>query len=439
MRDMPPPRRLSLTLIRNLKPNAPTLRRLPAAALTAAAGFLLNSAGCPPVTPTPPDDSGLPFLDQDGNFTFDKATPVALQRSSIAFRGQVSGSDDLDLYNIGELKAGDGITVDVQSDGGDLDCVLALLDSRQQLIAFNDDRIPDGSDLNPRLSITLPGGQSGFFIGVTSFPGSTGTGKYTITIDVSPDGDTPSGTPQVVYLDFRGGEGIEVPNVGTFTLKPLDASDFGSGFAGKTAAIASAMAAEVRDAYAGLNLSVITSDERDTPPSGDHSTVFFGGFDERAFAISESIDTFNADKNDRAIVFTESFGGRAFSKTPTQDELVQALGNTVAHEIGHLLGLVHTADCADLMDSTCGNNRILEPQAFKNGVLDPMVFPVGSQDSDERLAWILGASDTARGKPSARSLAAGAAAPAARSALEPPRCACRKHAGHAHVAVAPTH
>lgn len=426
MRDLPAPRRLNVP-----RANSALRRRVATVpVLCAAAALLLNFAGCPLLPPPPPDDSGLPFLDQDGNFTFDKATPVALERSSIAFRGEITGADDLDLYKIGELRAGDGITIDVQSDGGDLDCVVALLDARQKLIAFNDDRTSDNSDLNPRISITLPGGQSDFFVGVAAFHGSTGTGKYTVTIDVSPDGRVPAGAPQVVYLDFRGGQDIRVPNVGTFTLKALDAGDFGPTFAGQTRTIAAGLAREVRDAYAGVNLTVLTSDEQPVPPAGDHSTIFFGGFDPRAFAISQSIDTFNADRNDRAIVFTESFGGRAFSKTPTQAELIQALGNTVAHEIGHLLGLVHTADCADLMDSSCGNNRILEPQAFKNAVLDLTVFPVGTQDSPELLTWLLGASDSTHGKPSARSVAAEAAPAAPRDPSEPPRCACRKHVDH---------
>jgi hypothetical protein len=70
--------------------------------------------------------------------------------------------------------------------------------------------------------------------------------------------------------------------------------------------------------------------------------------------------------------------------------MAQAVGNTVAHELGHLLGLVHTADCEDLMDTSCGNDSILVPQHFGTALLDRSVFPLGLQNEAELLDWILG-------------------------------------------------
>jgi hypothetical protein len=55
-----------------------------------------------------------------------------------------------------------------------------------------------------------------------------------------------------------------------------------------------------------------------------------------------------------------------------------------------LLGLVHTADCADLMDTRCTNDSILVPQQFGTAVLDHSVFSLGLQNELELLDWILG-------------------------------------------------
>jgi hypothetical protein len=70
--------------------------------------------------------------------------------------------------------------------------------------------------------------------------------------------------------------------------------------------------------------------------------------------------------------------------------MAEALGNTVAHEVGHLLGLVHTADCNDLMDTSCFNDRILSAQQFSTAPIDKSIFPFGYQPELEILSWLIG-------------------------------------------------
>jgi hypothetical protein len=144
----------------------------------------------------------------------------------------------------------------------------------------------------------------------------------------------------------------------------------------------------VQDRFAGYDLTVLNSDDNPVP-SETHSTVYFGGWHPEAFAISEQIDTMNEDHADDLIVFTQTFRGQ-FAQTPTFDQMATALGNTVAHELGHLLGLIHTADCNDLMDSTCTNDRLLFTQRFTTAPLDARMFPVGLQAAGEILGWVLG-------------------------------------------------
>lgn len=359
--------------------------------------LLAALTGCP----QPANNNGgtdirtAPFLDVDGNFRFDTATAVTLTEDQLVFSGKITGSDDVDLFKLaGVFNPGDRIVIDIQRDSGNLDAVAALFDTSERLVAYNDDRNSgdldgNGADRNPRIDIILPGDESlELVLGVAQFADSSSTGDYVIDVQVQRDVGPVSPTGQIVFLDYRGGPNITIPNVGTFNLPPFDAASAGASFAGHTDELTDLVEATVKERYSAYNLVVLNSNDF-TVPGAPHSTIYFGGFNQRAFAISEKIDTLNQDLSDDAILFTRSFDD-AFSSVPTLEDLGTAIGNTVAHEIGHLLGLVHTADCDELMDSTCGNNRILSKQVFGRSSLDPFVFPVGTQDARVVLEWVLG-------------------------------------------------
>ncbi len=345
--------------------------------------------GCPPVPTDGGDGTGdVPNLDVGGNASVRDATALPLDASNeIQFSGSIAGSRDIDVFALGQLSAGDRVFIDVQQTSGNLDPVAAIFDSREYLIAFNDDREPDASNLNPQLDVVIRGDTGEYFVGIIAYPGSTTTGAYQVVVRITPDFGVPLPTQQVVYLDWQGGNNIVIPNVGAYNLPAFSATDIGLS-ASQTESLKDRVQAIVQARYGGLNLVVLNSDD-DLRPAVAHSSVYFGGSNARAFAISEKIDTFNEDAADDTIIFTGSYIG-AFSGTPTFEQMAQALGNTIAHEVGHLLGLVHTADCNDLMDSTCSNNRLLSPQEFSTAVLDTSVFPFGFQDSAEILEWLLG-------------------------------------------------
>lgn len=370
-------------------------RRAGTTILTALAAL---TAGCPPQPSAPPsttDPRSAPFLDVDGNFSFAAATAIALENDQRLFSGEVSAEGDVDLYRIASpINPGDAITIEIDRSTGNLDPIAALFDAQERLVAYNDDRAAgdlsgNGGNLNPRIEIVLPGDEvKELVIGVAQFPGSGSSGEYVVSVNVQRGVGVPVPRGQIVYLDYRGGNSVSVPNVGRFDLPPFDAAQLGPSFDGQTTTIKNQIESVVRERYSPYNLLVLNSDEA-TEPAAPHSTVYFGGFNERAFAIAEDIDTFNENLTDKAIIFTRSFDD-AFSTPPSTEQMATAIGNTVAHEIGHLLGLVHTADCDDLMDATCGNNRILTKQIFRAAGLDPFVFPVGTQDAALLLEWALG-------------------------------------------------
>ncbi len=360
---------------------------------TILAAMALLCCGCP-VMPQQTDvdltstGAGLPVLDVSGNGSLHTATALSLDSSNeLRFEGTIDGATDIDVFELGVLGPGDEVFVDVQTISGNLDPVAAIFDSREYLVAFNDDRKPDASNLNPLIDFVIRGEEDTYFLAIIAWPGDRTTGTYEATVRLRYNVGVPAPSAQIVFLDWRGGDNVVIQNVGVFNLLPFSASDVGLADA-QTGALKDRVQGVVEDRFDEYNLIVLNSDD-DAEPSIPHSTVYFGGLHRGAFAISEQIDAFNEDPTDNAIIFTESYQG-TFRGSPTLEQMAQALGNTIAHEVGHLLGLVHTHDCDSLMDTTCFNERLLSPQEFTTAELDDTVFPFGYQSVNEILEWVLG-------------------------------------------------
>jgi hypothetical protein len=356
--------------------------------------LLIFCLGCPLAPSVPADngsgtDSGTSSaLDTNSNGSLQNATMLPLDSTGqLQFTGAIDHAGDIDVYEIGTLSPGDRVSADVQRLNGNLDAVAAIFDSREYLVAFNDDRTPDGSNLNPLIDIVIRGDQGVYYLAIIGYPGENTYGQYQATVKVQRGVGKPAPQAQTLFLDWAGGRNIDIPNVGTFDLPPFSATDVGFP-ASQTKQLKQRVQEIVRDRYADYDLIVLNSDDTPQPPD-PHSTVYFGGADAQAFAISQQIDTFNKDSTDKAIVFTDGFPG-AFSRTPSLEQMAQAIGNTVAHETGHLLGLVHTADCNDMMDTSCTNDRLLSPQEFSTAPIDSSVFPFGMQPETDILSWLIG-------------------------------------------------
>ncbi len=365
-------------------------------------------AGCGALDPQP-NPSGSSQLLEDGNVDpaavsnkgrtrgepndlFEDALIAVLDGEGIGYlQGAIAELGDLDVFDLGALQAGDHVIVDMNTMDGSLDVSVALFDAEQCLFMENDDRQSTSRQLDSYVDEIVRHASDHYYlvVGASAFAGTAAwsTGSYQATVTVSRNGQAPAPVRQTLLLDFDGGE-LDVPTIPVDYMEPFDAGEISPLYDGKTELIKSVIVETVRENYAGLAVDVVTSD--DPPPEGPYSTVFLGGRNPIAFGISESVDHYNADLEDVAVVFTESFSPRAFTIPPTAEELGVAIGNIAAHESGHILGLNHVNDPTALMDAVSPADAFLMDQDFKKAPLSEQILPIGYQDAMLLLAETVG-------------------------------------------------
>ncbi|TVP76127.1 MAG: LEPR-XLL domain-containing protein, partial [Puniceicoccaceae bacterium] len=145
---------------------------------------------------------------------------------------------------------------------------------------------------------------------------------------------------QVIYLNFGGAGSFDY--AGPVTLAGLEQSAFfvperylDTGLT--KAAVMAAVVDGVQSIFGQAGLTFVTGAD---PPAGEHSVIFIGG-DDAAFrefghfyGLAEAVDVGNADRSDRAFVFSETIA----EATSGADNFVNQLVAVTAHEAGRLLG-----------------------------------------------------------------------------------------------------
>lgn len=362
----------------------------------------LNYPGGLVTTPTGPGD----FIPEQGTLhnTFDKPQPVAMRNNgTLTIQGRIDGKGDVDLYDLGPGNAGHLITVDVLGDNG-LNTVAGLFDGGGNLIDASDDRSYYGGRLDPYISIRLPMNIEHVVVGIavsgasyfSSANGRYDTGTYSVRVSHA-EGNNTGPRPQVAWLDFAGGDSVQIGGEPIETMRPFSAESISGRLNGQTAAITEMIIQKMQHDFAAYNVTLFNS-KHHTRPNGPLAKIYFGNFNRSFLGLADNVDTGNLVNAQEAIVYAEDVA--LFENLqPSAEEVAQCLANTGAHELGHLLGLEHTSDSWDVMSTAATARQVLENDAsFLRAVLNGTVFPAGWQNNPTTLLCNVGPNPMGAGR-----------------------------------------
>jgi hypothetical protein len=328
---------------------------------------------------------------------FPAAARVRLPQSGeVWFEGEITHPDDVNVFALGRASAGDRIIVEVLGDGG-LNTVAALFNHSGELIDLNDDRSYYAGRLDPLINVIVRQDDSNLLLGVAISraryfahrEGRYDTGTYRVRVDRQP-GQAFEVRPQWVWVEFGGAYQVRIAQEAAVDVPAFDAGRIADRLAGQTEFIKDLVIEKMRADFEPFNVFILRSDV-DTPPTEDvYTTIYIGGYDGRFLGLADNVDSYNKNRRQKAIIFAETLG-LFEGMRPSPASYAQALANVAAHELGHLLGLHHTADPTDLMAEAASAQAIFFVDAgFRVSALNSDLFPVGAQNGPQQLALALG-------------------------------------------------
>lgn len=329
------------------------------------------------------------FDEIESNDDFASAQPISFAES-VQLNGTIAGGSDpldRDIYDLGPAEPGDRILAELSINANN-DIILGILDDRQRLLGHVD---PLSGSAGPVLAdVVVREASSTLYVVVGTRSPLSANRPYSADISILRGTAAAALRPQVLVLNFSGATAVRIGSRSPVDVPPFDAGAISPAFAGQTETLIAAILAIVRADFEGLGVDVYRDTDPDLP-AGDHSTIYYGTFDSRLLGLADNVDPYNSQAVQSAILYTDTFA--IFNVLlPSLQQMAQTLGNTTSHEAGHLLGLRHTSDPTDLMDTTATARQMMLDQEFSFAALNDSVLPVGSQDSPVLLSWTVGGS-----------------------------------------------
>lgn len=327
-------------------------------------------------------DSASTYYEANPNHLFELAEFVELADEARVIRGRVSGINDVDVYNLGPVMPGDRVLVTMTA-AESLSGAIALFDDSEAALLVNDHRNVYLGRAEPFVDVVIQHESEACYVAVSATPGYNSSGDYGLVASREFPVDLPDLRPDVVLLVFEGGFDVRIGGRPSIDVPRFNAADISSDYAGQTDLMVDVIVDRVREDYEGLDVTILSTSEGAWFEPG-MTRVYFGSFDEALLGVAENVDEFNATKSQQAIVFCDTF--KAFMRlSPTVSQMGQAVANVASHEIGHLLGMIHTKDPTGLMDVTASLSELLRNQRFNLSPIYSAVFPLGYQDAVQYL------------------------------------------------------
>lgn len=302
---------------------------------------------------------------------------------------QITESNEVHVYDLGPLQLGDRLEVlaiDKRAQG--LDPMIAVFDADGFRAFWNDDINPNSGNFDAFFNGVIRHDSPNYYLAVASSNFSMTTGEYRVTVEREPSVAIAPLIGQTIVLHWDAADDVTISDIKYGDLDEISSTKINSSFVGRTEELKQIIIKNVAQDFAAYDIEIITTDEEIVSPK--ITNIFFGESTTlNIFGISDAIDFYNDNDQDNAIVFLGSFE----ELSGNFSDVCQAVANVVSHEIGHTLGLMHTADSTTLMDTTGEDITLLEDQSF--GTAPMFDFPIGLQNSDMLLAETVGRATTA--------------------------------------------
>ncbi len=339
--------------------------------------------GSDPTETTDPE----PNLEAEPNDQFAGAQPVYVD-GQVELIGTLQAHAewlDQDIWDLGPADVGDRVVCKITAEQyGNL--VVGILDDGYNLFGRAD--ASNATTYARTLDVVVRQRTEHLYVIFTSVRDNDTSIDYSAVVRIDRTQAAPPAQPQVVILDFTGASQVKIASRSAVNVPPFDATVISETFADQTDLIIEYVVEMVREDFGDLGVSIYLDTDPDRPTE-NASTIYFGTYSASLLGLADNVDVFNGDTTQSAIIYTDTFD-LFVNLRPDAREIAQVLANVTSHEIGHLLGLRHTADPRSVMDISATASQMLRDQWFDTFDIHESVFTAGYQDAPAMLSWAVG-------------------------------------------------